>query len=92
VIVYRAFVAAIDGLDVDELAERAGVAVESIRAIAAGDVPPSLSVQMRLAYALDVNPLDLFRLDEHLEEALAGAPSRYVSDPATLRIVDRPRS
>lgn len=87
-IVYRRFLAALDDVDVDELAARAGVTVDELEAIAAGGLAPSPDYRGRLARALDVDVVELFRLDDHLEEALAGAPSRYVTDPTTLRIVD----
>lgn len=78
--------------DRDEFARAAGVLPETLQAIEAGGIAPSFSIRDRLARALDVNPIELFRLDADLEEALAGAPSRYVTDPATLRTIDRPRS
>lgn len=90
-IAYPTFVAAIAERDVDELARAAGLSPATIHAIAAGGRAPSLAIRDRLARALGANPLELFRLDDDLEEALAGAPTRYVTDPTTLRIIDRPR-
>lgn len=90
-ITYPTFVAALVDVDLAGLADDADVPVATIRAILEGGRAASFGVRMKLARALDANPLELFRLDEDLEQALAGAPSRYVSDPTTLRIVDRPR-
>lgn len=86
----RAFIDAIADLDLDALAAAAGVTVAEIEAIAAGTHAPSPANQLRLARALDANPVDLFRLDDAREQALAAAPSRYVTDPATLRHIDQP--
>lgn len=92
---YPQFVAALDGRDVDDLAERAGVSAESIRAIASGDLPPSLSTQMRLAAALgEVNPFDLFQLgDVDLARAAgrdveAQGHPRYATDADALRATE----
>lgn len=85
---YPAFIAAVADGDVEQLATRSGVPGGTIRAIVAGGIAPSLAMRDRLARALGANPIDLFRLEPHLEAALAGAPSRYVTDPATLRNID----
>jgi hypothetical protein len=91
VITYPAFRAAVAERDIDELAAAAAVPADAIRAIAAGGVTASFAYRDRLARALDANPIELFRLEPYLEEALAGAPSRYVTDPAVLRLVDQRR-
>lgn len=85
---YHALDAAIDGRDVDELARAAGVPAVEVREILAGGIAPSPTTRDRLARALAANPIELFRLAEHLEDALAGAPTRFVTDPPTLRIID----
>ena len=95
-ILYPAFVAALDGVDLDDLAARSGVARSTIEAIARpigdGGIAATFTQRDRLARALDANPIELFRLDDDAEEALASAPSRYVTDPAVLRIIDRAAS
>jgi hypothetical protein len=86
---YPTLVAELEELTAAELEAvsfRAGVTVPVIEAIVAGRCGASLSVQMRLGYALRRNPLELFALDAELEGALPA--DRYVSDPATLRVID----
>lgn len=86
---YPTLVAELGELSADELLElafRSGVSVPVIEAIVAGECGASLSVQMRIGYALGRNPLELFALDADLEAALPA--DRYVSDPATLRVID----
>lgn len=86
---YPNLVALLDTFTADELADlvdRSGVSGETIAAAVAGTHAASLSVQMRIGTVLDINPLELFRLDADLEATLP--PRRYVSDPPTLRLVD----
>lgn len=84
---FHAVVAGMEPPQVTALAVRAGVPVDGIRAIAAGDLAAGLAEQMRLGRALATNPLLLFALDPDLEGAMPA--NRYVSDPATLATVDR---
>lgn len=90
---YPLFAAALADVDINALAQASGTPAETIEAIAAGGVAPSLGVRMRLARALDANPLELFRLDDDLEAALADVEAqghhRHIDDPATLRLLDR---
>ena len=88
-ICYPRLLAELAERDPAELAATAGVEPETLRVLAAGGLAPSLSVRRRLAVAMGVPSAELFRLSDDLEEALAGAPSRFVSDPETLRLVDR---
>lgn len=95
-IAYPAFVAAVAELDVEELAERSIVRPEVIQQIAAGGWAAPAHLRPLLAAALGVDPAELFRAvslpsGTDLEAALAAAPSRFVTDPATLRQIDRPR-
>jgi len=85
---YPTFTAMVAELDAEQLAVMTGIPADTIRAIAGGGIAPSFAVKDRLARALDANPIELFRLDPALEQALAGAPSRYVTDPPTLRQAD----
>jgi hypothetical protein len=87
---YPALSAALDGFDLDEFAAACGVPADVLRAVLTGHVA-AFSVRDRCARILGANPVDLFRLDDDLEQALDAAPTRYVSDPATCRVVDRPR-
>jgi transcriptional regulator with XRE-family HTH domain len=86
---YPNFAAAIDGLDVDELAARAGLNVDTLRELIAGGLSPTFAIRDRLARALDANPIELFRREDFVEEALADAPTRYVTHTATLRLIER---
>lgn len=91
---YPTFVATIADVDLEALAARSGVDVDSIAAIVDGR-PPSLAVQMRLAAALgELNPFDLFRLGD-ADLARAAGPDveaqglpRWVADRGALRAVD----
>lgn len=87
-ITYPILVATVDGRDLDDLARAAGLRLAELEALLAGGRAASPATKERLARALAANPLDLFRLEAHLEEALAAAPSRYITDPATLRKID----
>lgn len=77
------------GLSADDVAGLAELDPALVRVVVAGDLAPSLRLRARLTAALGITDGDLFRLDDDLEEALAAAPSRYVTDPATLRTIDR---
>jgi plasmid maintenance system antidote protein VapI len=97
-IIYPNFVAAIAGRDVDELGAAAGLTVAELEALIAGGRSISPATRERLARILDANPIELFhafsRLSSSqlvdLEPALPA--NRYVTDPATLRTIDRARS
>ena len=96
-IVYPALVEALDGRDVDEVADAAGVRRENLRAVLDGGWPTSPGFELRVARVLGASPFELFhawsRLPDgelvDLEPTLLAAPSRYVTDPATLRVIDR---
>jgi plasmid maintenance system antidote protein VapI len=84
-----AFVAAIEGRDVDELAAAAHVSVEVMHQIIAGDRPATVSQRDRLARLLGGNADDLFRLEPDHDQALPVGPARFVTDPAALRVIDQ---
>lgn len=88
-ITFPLFVAAVGERDVEQLARESGVCAASIRALLAGGVVPSLSVGERLAHLFGSTDEEMFAPAPHLVPALDGAPSRYVTDPATLRLIDR---
>lgn len=98
-IAYPALIAALADRDLDEVAAAAAIPAEHLAALAAGGRAPSPAIRDRLARALGANPVELFRavsrlerIDIDLEPALAAAPSRCVTDPATLRLIDRTAS
>ena len=84
---YPALDAALEGRDLDELAARTGVPADVIRSWVPGGLAATLSQRDRIARALGGNAIDLFRLDADLEAALPA--DRFVTDPATLRTIDR---
>ena len=86
---YPTFVAALDGHDLGQLAADSGIDVAEIEAIAAGGRAAPRSYRPRLARALGVDPAELFRLVDELEQALPPGDARFVTDPATLRTIDR---
>ena len=91
---YPTFVATLakQDTDLDALAVESGVPIASIHAVMNGRVPASKSVKARLARALGVPAKRLFALPPDMEANLAAlGPRRYVTDPATLRIIDRKR-
>ena len=90
-ITYPALVAAVAEHELDQLAADSGVPAAAIADLVAGGWAAPFNIRDRLARALDIDARALFRLEEHLEQALASAPTRYVTDPTTLRIVDRAR-
>lgn len=94
-ITYPTFVATLAerGIDLDALAVEADVHIATIHAVMNGGIAPSLTVRARLARALGVAANELFALDPELEQALAPLGARrFVTDPATLRLVDRPKA
>lgn len=85
---YPIFRAAVERVGIEPLAELADIKAAVIVGILERGMPPSLELADRFAAALETPVEDLFRLDDDLEVALAAAPTRYVTDPAVLRIID----
>lgn len=86
---YPNLIDALAGRDLNDLAAVSGVDADTIRDVAAGGWTAPFALRDRLARALDANPIELFRLEPELEQALASAPTRYITDPAVLRVIDR---
>lgn len=92
-ICYPAFAAVVAELGAEELAAEAGLPAAEVAAIAAGGWAAPRSHRAALARAAGIPEAQLFRavsapLGADLEPALAAAPSRFVTDPATLRAID----
>lgn len=86
---YPNLILTLRGRDLREIAVAAGVSVDTIEAlVATGGLSASLDVRARLAAALDVPPSWLFQLLPEVEDAVSQAPSRYVTDPETLRVIE----
>jgi len=95
VITYPNLVAALDGIDLVDLALVSGVPVHIIVALRDGGYAASFGIRYRLARALRASPAMLFRPHSDVGNVdidltpiidLAG----YVTDAEALRIVDRP--
>lgn len=93
-ITYPTFIAVLAerDVDLDRLAADSGVDIATIHAVMNGRVPVSLTAGKALAAVLGVPAKRLFALPPDLEQVNARlGKRRYVTDPTTLRIVDRPR-
>lgn len=91
-ITYPNFVATLarDDIDLDALAAESGVEIATIRAVMNGRVPVSITAGKAIARVLGVPAKRLWALSPDLEACNARlGKRRYVTDPATLRIVDR---
>ena len=88
-IAYPNLVDAIAGRDLEELAEVADVDATELEQLVAGGWAAAPATRRALAEALGVPVGELFALAPELEQALAGAPSRFVTDPSALRQADR---
>ena len=89
---YPTLVAVVDGRDVDELGAAAGVDPDALRDLIAGGLAAPFAIRDRLARALGANPVDLFRLPDELQQVKDDlGPAFYITDPATLRLIDRAR-
>ena len=72
----------------DALAESSGLTTATLAAVLSGRLAAPLLIRYRLFRILDADPVWLFRLPDDQEALIACAPSRYVTDPATLRAID----
>lgn len=94
-IVYPVFVAAVAERDLEALAVEAGVPVAVILdALADCGYIIAKHHRQAIADALGIDAGELFRAISQpsgadLEPTLAAAPARFVSDPATLRAIER---
>lgn len=91
---YPNLVAALDGADLAKIARRARLDPQDIQAWASGHVAPATPeyFRKRLARALRAKVDELFSLGDELESAMPAGADRYITDPATLRNIDRQAS